>query len=103
MLAISRCVQNHFKTLGCPLKSLTHRLKEYAHSRFIQMGWSSCSSISMLSFYMNFSNEEKHRIQNLELFDEYEMWHEKCRHYVLIWASQGIISIPGAFQNKSKE
>ncbi|GFS32152.1 hypothetical protein NPIL_396311 [Nephila pilipes] len=93
-------MKNHFKSLGCPLKSLTHRLKEHAHSRFIQMGWSSCSSISMLYFYMNFSKEEKQRIQNLELFDEYEMWHEKCRHYVLIWASQGIISIPEAFENK---
>lgn len=64
-------------------------------------GWSSCSSISMFHFFMSFEDEEKRRIRDLEMFDEYEMWHEKCHHYLLIWASQGSVKIPEMFQVKS--
>jgi tRNA wybutosine-synthesizing protein 4 len=35
------------------------------------------------------SNEEKQRIDRLELFDEYEPWHQKCSHYLIISATKG--------------
>ncbi len=35
------------------------------------------------------SNEEKARIEKLELFDEYEPWHLKCSHYTVIAATCG--------------
>lgn len=35
------------------------------------------------------SNEEKLRIDKLELFDEYEPWHQKCSHYLIISATKG--------------
>jgi tRNA wybutosine-synthesizing protein 4 len=35
------------------------------------------------------SNEEKSRIEKLELFDEYEAWHLKCTHYILLSATKG--------------
>jgi hypothetical protein len=35
------------------------------------------------------SNEEKSRIDKLELFDEYEAWHLKCTHYILLSAVKG--------------
>jgi tRNA wybutosine-synthesizing protein 4 len=41
-------------------------------------------------FYrLNTSNEERLRINRLELFDEYEPWHLKCSHYTLISATKG--------------
>ncbi|KFM57358.1 Leucine carboxyl methyltransferase 2, partial [Stegodyphus mimosarum] len=64
------------------------------------MGWSKCVATDMFSFFMNFPIEEKERIKTLEVFDEYEMWHEKCHHYVMIWACQGTVSVPHIFQPK---
>lgn len=37
----------------------------------------------------NTSDEEKLRIEKLELFDEYEAWHLKCTHYSLFSATKG--------------
>lgn len=35
------------------------------------------------------TQEEKQRIDCLELFDEYEPWHQKCTHYLIISATKG--------------
>ncbi|CAL1270570.1 unnamed protein product [Larinioides sclopetarius] len=95
-------MKNHFKSLGCPLKSINPKMDAFAIcSRFKEQGWPLCSTISMFDFYMNFPEEEKLRIQSIELFDEFEMWHEKCRHYVLTWACQGAISVPKILHSKS--
>ncbi|KAG8199400.1 hypothetical protein JTE90_000268 [Oedothorax gibbosus] len=95
-------MQNHFNVLSCPLKSLpSYPDKESQYSRYTQMGWKLCSSISMFEFFMSFDEKEKYRVRNLELFDEFEMWHEKCHHYLLIWASQGIVKTPEMFRVKS--
>ncbi|GIX71200.1 tRNA wybutosine-synthesizing protein 4 [Caerostris darwini] len=92
-------MKTHFMTLNCPLRSLKEGADEDSqNARFNDLGWPKCSSISMLEFYMEFPKKEKERIKNLEMFDEFEMWHEKCRHYVLTWACQGSISIPKVFQ-----
>ncbi|XP_055948688.1 uncharacterized protein LOC129981742 isoform X2 [Argiope bruennichi] len=101
-LGFSIVMKNHFKSLGCPLKSINPKMDaSVICSRFKDQGWPLCSTVSMFDFYMNFSEEEKLRIQSLDLFDEFEMWHEKCRHYVLTWACQGIISIPEVLSNTS--
>lgn len=34
--------------------------------------------------------EERARIRKLESFDEYEGFHEKCSHYIILTASKGI-------------
>ncbi|XP_015907438.2 tRNA wybutosine-synthesizing protein 4 isoform X1 [Parasteatoda tepidariorum] len=95
-------MRKHFDILGCPLKSLTSfPSKEAQLDRYSKMGWSSCSSLLMSDFFNGFSHKETERIQSLDVFDEYEMWHEKCHHYILLWACQGIIVLPEAFYQKS--
>ncbi|GIY74787.1 tRNA wybutosine-synthesizing protein 4 [Caerostris extrusa] len=94
-------MKTHFMTLNCPLRSLKEGTDEDSqNARFNDLGWPKCSSISMLEFYLEFPKKEKRKIKNLEMFDEFEMWHEKCRHYVLTWACQGSISIPKVLQKK---
>lgn len=35
-------------------------------------------------------SEELQRIRRLELFDEYEGFHEKCSHYIILTAAKGL-------------
>lgn len=45
-------------------------------------------------YYSILSRKEKQRVENLEVFDEYEEWHLKCAHYFVLCASQGSIQPP---------
>ena len=43
----------------------------------------------MNDFFNFLPSEEHQRISNLEPFDEYEEWHLKCSHYVILCALNG--------------
>lgn len=38
----------------------------------------------MNDFYMSLPTYEKLRVEKLELFDEFEEWHLKCNHYIIL-------------------
>lgn len=38
---------------------------------------------------MSLSLAERSRVENLELFDEFEEWHLKCNHYIILCATTG--------------
>ena len=42
-------------------------------------------------FKKHITSEEKIRVDQIELFDEYEQWHLKCSHYTLVLAANGIV------------
>lgn len=43
--------------------------------------------MDMNQFYYNLvSEEERNRVEWLEPFDEYEEWHLKCAHYMVLCA-----------------
>ena len=44
----------------------------------------------MTTFFDFLPAEEKQRIDNLELFDEYEEWQLKCSHYSILCAFNGL-------------
>ena len=52
-------------------------------------GWDYCDAINMNEFYQSLNCDEALRIASLEPFDEYEEWHLKCAHYVLVCAFRG--------------
>ena len=53
-------------------------------------GWSSVVASDMNHFYNVVVNEaERTRVELLEPFDEYEEWHLKCAHYMLLTAFSG--------------
>lgn len=43
----------------------------------------------MNHFYATLPERERQRVESLELFDEYEEWHLKCAHYMLLCAFKG--------------
>ena len=60
--------------------------------RFLECGWDSARSETMLSVYDNHvSLEEKHRISRLEIFDEIEEWQMLMSHYSLTVAVKGTL------------
>jgi tRNA wybutosine-synthesizing protein 4 len=81
----------HFKKLGSPLKCiLKYPYEEDQIKRYVKIGFDNCFTIKASDFYRDFTNnEEKDRIDKLELFDEYEPWHLKCSHYILLMGTKG--------------
>jgi len=54
-------------------------------------GWSSAAAADMNYFYnVVVSQDERSCVESLEPFDEYEEWHLKCAHYVLLSAFNGL-------------
>ena len=47
----------------------------------------------MNTFFSWLPGDEKQRIKHLELFDEYEEWHLKCAHYMILCAFKGQFNI----------
>ncbi|XP_013402426.1 tRNA wybutosine-synthesizing protein 4 isoform X2 [Lingula anatina] len=61
--------------------------------RYRELGWSSVHSMNMNHFYTNILDlEERRRVDTLEPFDEYEEWHLKCCHYLVLCAYRGSCS-----------
>lgn len=51
-------------------------------------GWSCSEAADMNYFYRELvPPAEHHRVESLEPFDEYEEWHLKCNHYMVVVAS----------------
>ncbi|CAA3000832.1 tRNA wybutosine-synthesizing 4 [Olea europaea subsp. europaea] len=54
---------------------------------FLDQGWQSAVAWDMLKVYSNFIEaQEKHRIERLELFDEFEEWQMLQEHYCVAYA-----------------
>ncbi|XP_059822995.1 tRNA wybutosine-synthesizing protein 4 isoform X1 [Hypanus sabinus] len=84
-------MQQHFVQLNSTLHALVQFPgKEAQQIRFLKEGWEECFCIDMNEFYVRYIPEqEKQRIELLEPFDEYEEWHLKCSHYMILCASKG--------------
>ncbi|XP_041663332.1 tRNA wybutosine-synthesizing protein 4 isoform X2 [Cheilinus undulatus] len=89
-----RIMQDHFLRLNSAL----HALQEYPDTaaqrhRFLDNGWEQCVCLDMNEFYLGLvSEDERLRVENLEPFDEYEEWHQKCSHYFILTASRGSLT-----------
>lgn len=56
-------------------------------------GWTSSVALSVSEFWHRFITvEERKRVDTLEPFDEHEEFVEKCRHYVIALAANGLFS-----------
>ncbi|RVE61161.1 hypothetical protein OJAV_G00168000 [Oryzias javanicus] len=84
-------MQEHFLKMNSPLHALTQYPDISAQrQRFLDKGWQQCVCLDMNQFYFGLvSEEERHRVESLEPFDEYEEWHQKCSHYFILTASAG--------------
>ncbi|KAJ1121157.1 hypothetical protein NDU88_009284 [Pleurodeles waltl] len=84
-------MQKHFCQLNSRLHALTQFPdREAQRKRFLDGGWEECAVLDMNEFYHRFISEsERKRIEDLEPFDEFEEWHLKCSHYIILTASKG--------------
>ncbi|XP_036401358.1 tRNA wybutosine-synthesizing protein 4 [Megalops cyprinoides] len=86
-----RVMQDHFLKLNSALHALSHYPNTTAQrQRFLDRGWECCEILDMNQFYLGLvSEKERHRVESLEPFDEFEEWHQKCSHYFILTASKG--------------
>ncbi|KAJ0070124.1 hypothetical protein NL108_002432, partial [Boleophthalmus pectinirostris] len=87
-------MQEHFRKLNSALYALQKYPDiEAQRIRFLDNGWEQCVCLDMNSFYFGLVPEvERLKIENLEPFDEYEEWHQKCSHYFILTASRGSLA-----------
>ncbi|XP_030643412.1 tRNA wybutosine-synthesizing protein 4 [Chanos chanos] len=89
-----RVMQSHFLKLNSAL----HAIKDYSDTtaqkqRFLDRGWEECVCLDMNQFYFGLVSElERQRIENIEPFDEFEEWHQKCSHYFILTAAKGFLT-----------
>ncbi|XP_075886943.1 tRNA wybutosine-synthesizing protein 4 [Nelusetta ayraudi] len=88
-------MQDHFRKINSSL----HSLQQYPDAaaqrcRFLDQGWDDCVCLDLNAFYLGLvSEEERCRVESLELFDEHEDWHQKCSHYFILTASRGSLMV----------
>ncbi|KAK7882308.1 hypothetical protein WMY93_028482 [Mugilogobius chulae] len=87
-------MQEHFRKLNSTLYALQkYPDVEAQRRRFLENAWEQCICFDMNSFYFGLVPEaERLNIENLEPFDEYEEWHQKCSHYFILTASRGSLA-----------
>ncbi|XP_064614438.1 tRNA wybutosine-synthesizing protein 4-like [Liolophura sinensis] len=86
--AFGQVMVNHFTKIGSPLQCIhTYPTQQSQLERFNQAGWERGEALDMNQFYRCLvTQEERRRICDLEPFDEYEEWHLKCAHYMVLCA-----------------
>ncbi|KRZ06821.1 putative ATP-dependent Clp protease proteolytic subunit, mitochondrial [Trichinella zimbabwensis] len=84
-----RFMCEHFASVGSPLLSIDQYPDASSEiDRLNSLGWENVTVYSLSSiYYSSLSEQERKRISELEEFDEYEMWHLKCSHYVIVVGS----------------
>ncbi|XP_022536214.2 tRNA wybutosine-synthesizing protein 4 [Astyanax mexicanus] len=89
-----RVMQNHFLKLNSKIHALCQYPDTSAQTkRFLQQGWEKCTCLDMNQFYFSLlSQDEQERVENMEPFDEFEEWHQKCSHYFILSASKGSLT-----------
>ncbi|XP_076857570.1 tRNA wybutosine-synthesizing protein 4 isoform X2 [Brachyhypopomus gauderio] len=99
-----RVMQSHFLKLNSKIHALCQYPDTAAQTqRFLQKGWEKCVCMDINQFYFSLLAEvERKRVENLEPFDEFEEWHQKCSHYFILTASNGSLTSQ-ALLSPSKE
>ncbi|KAJ9188536.1 hypothetical protein P3X46_003887 [Hevea brasiliensis] len=65
---------------------------------FLDQGWQRAVAWDMLRVYSDFIEaQERHRIERLELFDEFEEWHMMQEHYCVTYAINDAMRLFGNF------
>lgn len=84
-------MQKHFQNQESPLLSLNHHPNLWAQEhRYLSRGWTYCCARSVFDVFGQVTDHnELLRVLKIEPFDEFEEWHLKCCHYVLVVASRG--------------
>ncbi|XP_060073537.1 tRNA wybutosine-synthesizing protein 4-like [Ylistrum balloti] len=79
-------MQRHFQVVGSPLRCITSfPTLQSQRERFLSLGWEETESLDMNQFYTALVREQqRHLVEMMEPFDEYEEWHLMCGHYMVM-------------------
>lgn len=84
-------MMSNFKQQGCPLLSMERYPDEEANrKRFQALGWSDVKVCTMLKVFRALvDSEELLRLNQVEIFDEFEEWEMIQNHYFMLCAGNG--------------
>ena len=88
-LCIVYTIQVHVNVNCIHVFVLSNKKKVLLLRTICLQGWTLVVSCDMNHLYCSLPAEEQERVNGLELFDEYEEWHDKCSHYMLLYAMKG--------------
>ncbi|XP_069110693.1 tRNA wybutosine-synthesizing protein 4-like [Argopecten irradians] len=79
-------MQRHFQVVGSPLRCITaFPTIQSQRERFLKMGWERTEALDMNQFYTSLvTGPQRHLVEMMEPFDEYEEWHLMCGHYMIM-------------------
>ncbi|XP_033762266.1 tRNA wybutosine-synthesizing protein 4-like isoform X2 [Pecten maximus] len=79
-------MQRHFQVVGSPLRCITaFPTIQSQQERFLKLGWERTEALDMNQFYMALvTGQQRHLVEMMEPFDEYEEWHLMCGHYMVM-------------------
>jgi len=82
---------SHFLKIGSPIKGvLRYPTTTTQSARYLGGGWERCSTLTLTDVYNCLPGEEKRRIKDIELFDEFEEFILKSSHYLVVCSANGV-------------
>lgn len=68
----------------------TYPTLNHQKNRYLSLGFTECNIATLLEFFHSLPEEEIHRVEHLEEFDEFEEWFIKSEHYFVSISVKGI-------------
>jgi len=79
---------SNLQTRGCSLAGVEHCLSlDTQRARFLSNGWQSSDAMHMMDVYKSLPQADVHRIERIEMLDDYENLAQLFEHYCVAWAT----------------
>ncbi|XP_001951404.1 leucine carboxyl methyltransferase 1 [Acyrthosiphon pisum] len=86
-----RIMLDNLRNRGCQLAGVDACLSPQTQmDRFVRVGWDSARSWNMINVYEYLPEEDRYRIERLEMLDELELLQQLLQHYCITIAWKGI-------------
>lgn len=86
-----RIMLDNLRNRGCQLAGVDACLSSQTQmDRFVRVGWDSARSWNMINVYEYLPEEDRYRMERLEMLDELELLQQLLQHYCITIAWKGI-------------
>eukprot|EP00052_Salpingoeca_macrocollata_P018451 m.151682 g.151682 ORF g.151682 m.151682 type:complete len:217 (+) comp20701_c0_seq12:171-821(+) len=88
--SFGKMMLRNLRTRGCALLGLEACPDLAAQKqRFLAAGFGQADALDMNGVYLRLEEDDRKRIERIEMLDEMEEWQLICAHYCISWAAKG--------------